>query len=74
VKARKKRTAPCVCSDCGSECEVRVGDLYKAARLRCPKCGGPINRKRDLWSRPSPRNTAARQGGSGVAFEPTAQR
>lgn len=43
----RKAAITCICSRCHDRTEQRPGDLYAAARLRCLRCGGPINRLRD---------------------------
>jgi len=45
-RKRDLRPRPCrqKCSDCGRIETVSRWDLLHAARLRCPACGGPLNR------------------------------
>ena len=41
-----KRTRTMKCSDCKRVFEMRAGELFRAARPRCPNCGGPLNKPR----------------------------
>jgi hypothetical protein len=44
VKPKRLTTRDLVCSDCRKVHTVRTKDVYHAARIRCPLCGGPLNR------------------------------
>lgn len=43
-KKKKRRITKQVCSHCRAVQVVRLNELLHAARLRCSKCGGPLNR------------------------------
>jgi hypothetical protein len=47
-----KRTTTMMCSDCGFTSETTARKVHAARRPRCPKCGGPMNRPRDLRQGP----------------------
>jgi DNA-directed RNA polymerase subunit RPC12/RpoP len=42
--SRERRTRKMVCSRCGESDRVPLTDMLKRTRLRCPKCGGPLNK------------------------------
>ena len=48
VKTRKRKRQHHVCKQMCSDCRqihlIPRKDLLHAARLRCPACGGPLNR------------------------------
>jgi hypothetical protein len=46
-RTRGPRTCRQKCSDCGRIETVSRWDLLRAVRLRCPACGGPLNRLRE---------------------------
>ena len=46
-KHTQKRTSAVECQDCRFTTRVTQNQLHAAARLRCPKCGGPMNRPLD---------------------------
>jgi hypothetical protein len=57
-RKKHKRTTACVCSSCGRRSHLEAGDLRRATRPRC-SCGGPVNRVRDEYSRPSSNGQSA---------------
>ena len=47
-----------VCSDCGAKEQVELNRVYRAARLRCCSCGGPLQR---VWLKGSEGKTRVDQ-------------
>ena len=43
-KSKKPKTLRHECSSCGRPEEVKTTLSYRAARVRCSFCGGPLNR------------------------------
>jgi ribosomal protein L44E len=43
TKPRKHRAKDLICSDCGQQTTITIADYWRAARPRCPACGGPLN-------------------------------
>ncbi len=42
-KVKTLPQAPSVCRDCGENVKVARFEFFKAARPRCPKCGGSLD-------------------------------
>ena len=47
-KRKKAHLTTMVCRDCHSVQRLNASAMHAAKRPRCPKCGGPLNRPRDM--------------------------
>lgn len=46
-RAKNKRSTTMYCSACKEGREISAKERYRTAKVKCWKCGGPMNRKRD---------------------------